>query len=215
MLSPVTIRAKLLLQTLWQKKIPWDEPLSSEHQQLWQTLLHDLQHLNRISIPRYYWKDGINTDLPVELHLFPDASTKAYRAVDYLRQGTSTSFIIAKARVCPLKPLTLPKLELMGATIATQLFRVIKTSIGDTIKSVYMWTDSQIVLHWLNSDKKLKQFVSNRVKVITSVCPAQLWGYCPSVDNPADLLTRGIPLSTLQASLVWRHGPEWLTHEEL
>lgn len=38
MVSPVTIQAKLLLQTLWQKKIPWDEPLSSEHQQLWQTL---------------------------------------------------------------------------------------------------------------------------------------------------------------------------------
>ena len=47
------------------------------------------------------------------------------------------------------------------------------------------------------------------------MCPAQLWNYCPSADNPADLLTRGIPLSTLQASLIWRHGPEWLTHEAL
>ena len=136
MTSPVTIRAKLLLQTLWQKKVTWDEPLSSEHQQLWQTLLYDLQHLHRISIPRYYWKDGTTTNLPVELHLFSDASTKAYGAVGYLHKGTSTSFIIAKARVCPLKPLTLPKLELMGATIATQLFRVIKTSIGDAVNSV-------------------------------------------------------------------------------
>ena len=215
MTSPVTIRAKLLLQTLWQKNVTWDEPFSPEHQQLWQTLQHDLQHLNRISIPRFYWKDGATTNLPVELHLFSDASTKAYGAVGYLRQGTSMSFIIAKARVCPLKPLTLPKLELMGATIATQLFRVIKTSIGDTINSVYMWTDSQIVLHWLNSDKQLKQFVSNSVKEITSVCLAQLWNYCPSADNPADLLTRGIPLSTLQTSSIWRHGPEWLTHETL
>ena len=215
MTSPLTIRAKLLLQTLWQKNVTWDEPLSPEHQQLWQTLQHDLQHLNRISIPRCYWKDGATTNLPVELHLFSDASTKAYGAVGYFRQGTSTSFIIPKARVCPLKPLTLPKLELMGATIATQLFRVIKTSIGDTINSVYMWTDSQIVLHWLNSAKQLKQFVSNRVNEITSVCPAQLWNYCPSADNPADLLTRGIPLSTLQASSIWRHGPEWLTHEAL
>ena len=96
----------------------------------------------------------------------------------------------------------------MGATIATQLFRVIKTSIGDTINPVYMWTDSQIVFHWLNSDKQLKQFVSNHVKEITSVCPAHLWNYCPSADNPADLLTRGITLSTLQALSIWRHGPE-------
>ena len=213
--SPVTIRAKLLLQTLWQKKISWDVPLSSEHQQIWQTLQHDLQHLNQLSIPRYYWKNHTTSNLHTELHIFSDASTKAYGAVAYLRQGTSTSFIIAKARVSPLKPLTLPKLELMGTTIAAQLFTVIQNSITDTISSVYMWSDSQIVLHWLNSDKKLKQFVSNHVKEITNVCPAKVWNYCPSAENPADLLTRGISLSTLQTSSIWRHGPDWLTNEEL
>ena len=75
----------------------------------------------------------------------------------------------------------------MGATIAAKIFTVIKSSIGDVINSVHMWSDSQIVLHWLNSDKKLKQFVSNRVMEITNVCPAQWWNYCPSADNPADL----------------------------
>jgi len=52
--SPVTVQAKLLLQTLCQKKIIWDESLLLEYQQLWQTLLQDLQHLNMICIPRYY-----------------------------------------------------------------------------------------------------------------------------------------------------------------
>ena len=109
---------------------------------------------------------------PVELHIFSDASTKAYRSVGYLRQGTHISFIIAKARVAPLKPLTLLKLELMGATIAAQMFTVINSSLGNIVNSVYMWTDSQIVIHWLNSEKKLKQFVSNRVMAIREVCPA-------------------------------------------
>ena len=214
MAYPVTIRAKLLLQTLWQKKISWDEPLSSEYQHLWQTLLQDLQLLNTISTPRHYWKDGTSTDSPVELHMFSDASTKAYGAVGYLRRGTCTSFVIAKARVAPLKPLTLPKLELMGATIAARMFTVIKSSIGDAIDSVYMWTDSQIVIHWLNSEKKLKQFVSNRVIEIRNICPAKCWRYCPSADNPADLITRGISLSTLQEAVIWTHGPEWITREE-
>ena len=49
--SPVTVSAKLLLQQLWQKKLPWDDTLPSEHNQLWQTILHDLQQLHAISVP--------------------------------------------------------------------------------------------------------------------------------------------------------------------
>ena len=52
------------------------------------------------------------------------------------------------------------------------------------------------------------------MKEITNVCPAQRRSYCPSADNPADLLTRGISLPTLQASAIWTHGPERLTYEE-
>ena len=212
--SPITIRAKLLLQQLWQKKLPWDDPLPSEHQQLWQTLLHDLQQLHTISIPRCYWKNESSTDAPVELHIFCDASTKAYGAVAYFRQSSETSFVISKARVAPLKQLTLPRLELMGATVATQIFNVITSSIQCKINSIHMWCDSQIVLHWLNSDKKLKQFISNRVTAINKVCPVQWWGYCPSADNPADLLTRGVSLPSLQASKIWTYGPEWIVHEQ-
>ena len=116
-----------------------------------------------------------------------------YGAVGYLPQGTCTSFVIAKSRIAPLKPLMLPKLELMGATIAAETFAVIKSSVEDVINSVHMWSDSQ----WLNSDKKLKQFVSNRVMEITNLCPAQWWSYCPSADNPGNLLIRGVSLSTL------------------
>ena len=212
--SPVTVSAKLLLQQLWQQKLPWDDALSPEHMQLWQTILHDLSQLHTISVPRYYWQNGSSTDAPVELHIFCDASTKAYGAVAYFRQGNETAFVIARNRVAPLKQLTLPRLELMGATIATQVFTLISSSTQHRIESTYMWCDSQIVLHWLNSDKKLKQFVSNRVAAIIEICPTHWWGYCPSTDNPADLLTRGISLTSLQTSKIWTHGPEWIIHEQ-
>lgn len=94
------------------------------------------------------------------------------------------------------------------------MFTVIKSSGGDKIKSVYMWSDSQIVLYWLHSDKKLKQFVSNRVIQIKKVYPAHWWSYCPSADNPADLLTRGISFSTLHTSTIWTHGPRWILHKK-
>ena len=213
--SPVTIGTKLLLQQLWQKKLPWDHPLPAEHQQQWSTLLRDLQQLHTISVTRCYFKDGLCSDPPVELHIFCDASTKAYGAVAYFRQNNDTSFVISKSRVAPLKQSTLPRLELMGATVAAQIFTIIRSSVQHQFDSVHMWCDSQIVLHWLNSDKRLKQFVSNRVTTITKTCPPQWWHYCPSADNPADLLTRGVSLSSLQNSKLWTNGPEWITHEEL
>ena len=190
--APVTISAKLLLQQLWQKKLPWDVPLPSEYQQQWQTILHDLQHLHTVSIPRCYWKNGMSIDAPVELHIFCDASTKAYGAVSYFRQGNITAFVIARNRVAPLKQLTLPRLELMGVTITAQMLTMITSSIQCQIDPTHMWCYSQIVLHWLNSNKKLQQFVSNRVSTITKVCPVQWWGYCPSAENPADLLTEAL-----------------------
>jgi len=135
--------------------------------------------------------------------------------VEYRYSSNTTSFIISKAKVAPLKQLMLPRLELMGATVAVELFNVITSSIQCQVDSVHMWSDSQIVLHWLNSDKKLKQFISNRVTAVIKICPAQWWGYCPSADNPADLLTRGISLSYLQTSKPWAHEPEWIIHKEL
>ena len=39
------------------------------------------------------------------------------------------------------------------------------------------------------------------------------WRYCPSSDNPADLLTRGIQAQTLASFQLWKNGPAWLTQE--
>ena len=46
----------------------------------------------------------------------------------YIHQGNETTFVIAKARVAPLKQLTLPKLELMAALVATRLAKLVVKS---------------------------------------------------------------------------------------
>ena len=75
--------------------------------------------------------------------------------------------------------------------------------------SIQLWSDSQIVLHWLHSQKKLKQFISNRIKEINQTMPNAKWEYCPTKDNPADLLTRGISYKAFESSF-WMEGPTWL-----
>ena len=67
----------------------------------------------------------------------------------YIQKSSEASFVILKARVAPLRQLTLSRLELMGATVTAEIFSVINSSIQCKIDSIHKWCDSQIVLHWL------------------------------------------------------------------
>ena len=94
----------------------------------------------------------------------------------------------------------------MAAVLAVRLCVFITTSLS--INCFEFWTDSQIVLFWITSNKKLKPFVNNRVSEIRSVSTS--WRYFPPADNPADLLTRGVMYKQLQSAIQWKHGPTWL-----
>jgi len=141
------------------------------------------------------------------LHIFADASPQAYGAVAYLFEGTKSAILMSKARTAPLKQHTLPRLELMAAVLGARLYTFIPTTVSTA--DTFFWSDSQIVLSWITSKKTLKPFVSNRVTEIRSVSTE--WRYCPSADNPADLLTCGISFDQFNSSTQWRQGPTWLS----
>ncbi|XP_070571206.1 uncharacterized protein [Ptychodera flava] len=117
---------------------------------------------------------------------------------------------MAKSRVKPLKDITLPRMELMGALIATRLANHVVDALRDTIcfTEQVLWVDSQIVIHWITGNKKLPVFVQNRINEINK--STYKVKYCPSKDNPADLLTRGISATELKNSRLWWNGPTWL-----
>ena len=207
-IAPVLIRAKLLMQQLWKCKLAWDEPLNENLQLEWKEIATNLKEATRLSVRRCY------SDMPMQqpvIHCFADASPKAYGAVVYNAQQDQVSFVTAKTRVAPLKPLTLPRLELMAAVIATRLTCFVQKAIPLHDPPTYIWSDSQIVLHWLKTQKPLPVFVHNHINEIRSQLPTAIWKYCPTLKNPADLLTRGISTQTLMSSTLWQNGPEWLT----
>ena len=63
------------------------------------------------------------------------------------------------------------------------------------------------------SNKRLSQFITNRVQTIKDLLPKATWGNSPTNDNPADLLTRGLSATQLCSSVLWKQGPPWLTCE--
>ncbi|XP_049315846.1 uncharacterized protein LOC125779249 [Bactrocera dorsalis] len=52
-LSPLTIKAKMLLQELWLQKIGWDHQVPSKVLQSWQSLQLELQQIDTLNIPRW------------------------------------------------------------------------------------------------------------------------------------------------------------------
>ena len=210
-LSPVHISAKIFIQKLWQLNLEWDKPLNEELVDEWKIIHGELDSIRKITIQRPYFSNDINSnELSHELHVFADASPKAYGVVVYLKHGSTTAFVMSKSRVKPLKDITLPRMELLATFIATRLSQFILKSFSRVnIQKVVLWSDSQIVLHWIKGDKKLPMFVENRVKVIRDASFSDI-KYCPTKDNPADLLTRGISSLELQQSTLWTCGPSWL-----
>ncbi|XP_025263184.1 uncharacterized protein LOC112637517 [Camponotus floridanus] len=115
-LAPVTARAKILIQSAWMKHLDWDSPLPQSDETLWRRLLEDLPLLEQLRLER--WLRADNQPNHVELHGFVDASERGYAAVVYLRvmssSSTTTSLLAAKSKVAPIKPVSLPRLELVS-----------------------------------------------------------------------------------------------------
>jgi len=70
---------------------------------------------------------------------------KANGAVAFLSTGFSTSFVMSKVRVAPLKQLTLPKIELMGALTGARLCNFISQTLDIPLSAVHLWSDSQML----------------------------------------------------------------------
>ena len=201
--SPVLVRMKMLLQETCLLKLEWDTPLPENLSSVWFEIVKDLDKVVEIAIKRCYFGKENGVVDEYNLHGFCDASEKAYCAVFYLvyRKGNryESNLIASKSRVAPVKKLTIPRLELMGALIMTRLMNTVKAALATQISfnSFWYWSDSTIVLSWLKNDANYKQFVSHRTKEILKSTSPENWHHCPTDFNPADVGSRGQLLSAL------------------
>lgn len=206
MLSPVTLVPKLLLQEAWKQKFDWDDQLPPDMLRRFNTWYQSMALAGTYTIPRC-----IMVAPPSEnatLHVFCDASAAAYATCAFLRTDSRVTFVAARTRVSPLQPLSIPRLELMGALLAARLAQTIVEALQARLET-YWWTDSTVVLAWLKRDDPWKTFVANRVQEIRRLTTAGRWRHVPGTLNPADLPSRGCDMGEL-IQQAWAQGPPWL-----
>ena len=196
-LAPVTILFKAILQSTWKLGNSWGSLLPANSQKELQKLLN--LFVSIISLPRTLFKKQLTTRDNVQLHTFTDASLIGMSAVVYVRveyqpeNQLATHYVIGKSKIAPIKQLSVPKLELEAAIIGFRLVAFAKVQLQLNVDpDVHMWTDSQVVIDWINSKKKQKSFVSNRLAEINATQENNNWHHIPIHLNPADHGTRGL-----------------------
>ena len=215
--APYVMGIKCLFQDLWRAGLQWDDELPSEFRVQFLRWVDGLQVLQQWSIPRSYTGTGWSNIRGLALHAFGDASPRGYGACVYLvaekEDGSVvSSLVIAKAKLAPLKTVTLPRLELLACLLSARLLTFVHDALRfEKSLRYYCWSDSMVALSWIKADpSRWKAFVANRVVEIQTLTSPDRWFHCSGVENPADLLTRGVTAEELIFSKVWLQGPKFL-----
>lgn len=212
-LAPIVVLAKILMRKIWLSKVDWDSNISSECFQDWKKFLDNYSSIDCIQIPRWI---SYSPTCTIQFHAFCDASENAYAAVIYTRiqlenNVVCVNLLTSKSRVSPVKSLSIPLLELCGATLLADTVNSVIPSMNLPDYEIYKWTDSTIVLAWLRKPPcHWKIFVANRVSIISNKVGTENWFHVDSKSNPADLASRGVYPPDLVNNRLWWHGPTWL-----
>ena len=217
--NPILMQSKLFIRSLCKAKVDWDQPLDEDFLKSWKSFCDTFEAVSGMQFPRRTF----NSDSPIKLCVFTDASKEAYGCAFYVVQNEQRHLLFSKVKASPLKERTLPTLELLAVQLALKCFLTIFSDglMKDvSFSDVNFFVDSQVVLSWVLTCKAPKKniFVNNRLKEIDSMLnqikskfvKVNL-AYVPSQFNLADLVTKPCSAKVFRDKFsTWIYGPDWL-----
>lgn len=183
--------------------------------------MNELINVNKLKIPRNYCKKLL-TSKNIQLHMFTDASERAFASVPYVRievcEAFQVALISAKSKVPSLKSnnvLSIPRFELQGALLGVRLANMIQKEHSVKFQSVTFWSDSQTVISWIKTEYgSFKPFVAHRIAEILVSTTGSQWRYISSKINPADEATKTTKSDPFDFNSIWFQGPQFLSKPE-
>ena len=162
LVSPLTLKGKLIYREVCNNKLAWDAPLTSDLAIHWSKYVNELPR--EVTIPRSLvpQREGIRE---IEFHAFGDVSAKGVSAIVHAvviqPSGVTSGLETAKVRLAKMG-MTLPRLELVSTHMATNLLSNKREALsGFPVSNVYGWLDSTVALHY-----PLTGFVGNNLRPV-------------------------------------------------
>ncbi|XP_053388583.1 uncharacterized protein LOC128551695 [Mercenaria mercenaria] len=219
-ISPVALSGKQILQQMCADQVGWDDPLPESLNGKWVKWCADLKNLPLLKFPRCVKPEGFGKIRITEMHHFSDASSYGYGQCSYIRLVTDVgqvhcALLMGKSRVVPLRPITIPRLELTAAVLSVKISSLLDQELEYPNLKHFFWTDSKVVLGYIcNEARRFHIFVANRVQQIKEHTNPNQWNYVASGENPADLASRGASVVELAKTPMWLNGPEFLWKQD-
>ena len=217
--APVVLVGKQILQEICHAK-GWDQLIDGEVLVKWERWRSQLPLLEQLDIPRNFKPPHFGRIVTAQLHNMSDASQTGYGQCSYLRlvDGNGRipcSLVLGNARVAPLRPITIPRLQLTTATVSLRVASVLKEELDYEELQEFSWTDSKVVLGFIsNESRRFHVYVANRVQFIRYQTSPERWRYVESGSNLADEGSRGVNAKEFMRKLQWIGGPEFLWQTE-
>ncbi|XP_067023705.1 uncharacterized protein [Acropora muricata] len=133
--APFLLRGKRILQLLCRESIGWDVAIPDELRIQWEMWRNELPLLKMMEVSRCFKLKETENLKKAELHHFSDASTEGYGQCSYLRlvdtrNRVNSLLVMGKARVTPLKPITVPRLELTAAVVSVRVSEMLRRELS-------------------------------------------------------------------------------------
>ena len=202
--SPWLVRYRILVQDAWIGQFGLDDRLPLEITDRIRAMQCEADAIESFRFDRY-----LPSRPGDHLEAYADASGRVYAACVYIVHHGERKLVLSKFKLAPLhkQKLTVPRLELMAALIATRAvayLRSVRADLAD-LRCLF-FSDSMIALGWIRGEPT-DVFVRNRVKEIRKATDIASWNHVPTCENPADLITRGVTADALISSQKWWNGP--------